>query len=211
MNYRNIEADPGGVVQDDRGILQQELRRRFNAQVQTVKLQLREGLSHVDPLNSSELSNFLDLFDQRLVVAQYEFLDAIALQRGAAADVIVTAEIPAPLNWQQPLQLSGGLATGLGGAHAAQTVVIYTTTTGHLWWKKLVIVTAAGWIAAHFGIPLATAAGILGIFSGAAGYKVIKKSTSSFARKHLRRAVMKRFDKRIALKLQTWAEERIVT
>jgi small basic protein len=188
-----------------------ELGRQFNSQIQKLKLELRHGLAQIDPLNKGELTNLLELFDQRLIVCQYDFLDCLAAVRGSAADVIVNAQVPQPVNLQKPLKAVAGVSAGIGGAHAAQTIVLTTKVLGHLWWQKTVAVTAAAWVAAHLGIPVAAAAATVGVFTGAAGLVTVKKSSANIMRRYLRRTVIRRFDNEVAPKLQAWAEERIAS
>jgi hypothetical protein len=186
----------------------QDLNRKFNSAIAKCRYELENNLACIDVLDKGQLTNVLNVFNQRLLVLQHEFLELAATMQGFASDQTVDVGLSRPSQAKVADWAVGGI-TGGGGAYAASTVAVTTQTVGHLWWAKTVGLTLATVVAGPLGIPAATAALLIGAGGGLASARVANKLFLNMRRKRIRRKVMDAFTQKLEPKLRNWAQGRI--
>ncbi len=65
------------MLQDANDIL-----RQFDGKLETVRFELQNELNKFDPFDKDKLNNFLELFSDRLIIFQHDFMQHLATIRG---------------------------------------------------------------------------------------------------------------------------------
>lgn len=184
-------------------LAREDLMRQFEGGLAKVRYELLKSLAETDPLQRGQLRSVLDLFDQRAVIFQHDFLEGVARARGSVNGdaASVGCKDFAPNRFPE---LALGAATGWG---AMATLAIPAGTKGMLWWKTTV--TVAMVIASALGIPVWMATVLVTGGGGAAGFFGLKKALAGKRRQTIRQAVMAWFDGDVAPALRAWAQERL--
>jgi len=115
--------------------LGQDLSRKFKSALAKCRYELENNLACIDVLDKGQLTNALNVFNQRLIVLQHDFLELIATTQGAVSDNTVKANLSKPSQVKVADWAIGGI-TGGGAAYASSAIVVTTQTIGHLWWAK---------------------------------------------------------------------------
>lgn len=181
-----------------------DLTRQFEAGLAKVRYELQKNLNELDPLQKGRLQSMLDVFSQRLVIFQHDFLEYIARTRGGAGAATHAFTFQAPDPEQIP-EIASSLLAGATGS--LLLVLIPAGTTGHLWWSASVGLGAV--IAGALGWPVWLVVVLLSIGGGAGVFVGVRKALSSKRRSQIRGAVLTWFDTKVTPKLREWAQERI--
>lgn len=185
----------------------EEFIRQFNSGLQKVRFELEKGLAELNPLDYARLSNFLEVFNQRLVVFQYDFLDLVAQARGSVQESTVRLRLKAARSWHKLAGIFGGISGGLLAKVLAEKLKLIAVKTGHLWWQKTVWVSLAAWLAPKLGISVAATAGGIGLVAGIVVGLLIARAVARSEQRRIRQTILTTLSRDIEPKLQAWAKE----
>ena len=181
-----------------------EFFRQFEAGLANLRYELQKNLNEFDPLEKDRLKSMIEVFGQRLIIFQHDFLKYISLIKGGAESTTEEFIFQIPETDQIP-ELAAGILAGSTGS--LLLIIIPAGTTGHLWWATSIGLGAV--IASALGWPVWLVVAVLSIGGGGVVYKGIKNLLAVKRRDKIRGAVVKWFDNDIAPKLREWCKLRI--
>jgi len=178
--------------------------RQFEAGLAKVRYELQKNLHDLDPLEKGRLQSMLQVFGQRLVIFQHDFLEYLARIKGGAKNSTEIFDCRTPEADQIP-EIASALLAGATGS--ILLVVVPAATTGHLWWTASIGLAAVIAAALHWPVWLVVA--VLSIGGGGAMFAGVKKALAEKRREKVRGAVLKWFDAEVTPKLRDWFKCRI--
>ena len=181
-----------------------ECMRQFESGLAKIKYEFVKNLEERDILDQATLDGLLNVYNQRLVIFQHDFLECLSRTMGVTAGKVKEFSFSAP-DYDSIPEIAGGIIAG-GGA-AIMATVIPVATVGHLWWTSSVGLAAVAGTALGIGAGIATA-GIGLLVGGAAGY-AIKKCMENARKKEIKEKLIKYFDNEVTNSLREWAKARI--
>ncbi|MEI8374176.1 MAG: hypothetical protein WCJ35_15235 [Planctomycetota bacterium] len=180
------------------------LMRSFESALEKLKLELQNNLGQVDLLDRRKIEQLLELFNQRFVIAQHEFLDYISRTIGEPTNRIAGFELRSIGSDAIPELAMAAIAGG--GAAILLNVVTFSAAHWIFWTTTT---TAAATVGTILGVSAGIAtAGIGFLVALGAGYGASRMLKGS-RRDRVRSGILKQFDSEAAPKLRAWARERI--
>jgi len=176
-----------------------DLKRQFEAALSRVKFELEKNLTEIDPLDTEKLENMLQIFNQRLIIFQHEFLEHLARLGSAKNNAVEEFKIETP-PWDRIPEMAAAIIAG--GAGGIAMALIPIGTTGFWFWASAV--TAAAATGAALGVPAGIVTAGAGIIIGAGAGVGTAIFLKSKRRKLLRQKILEMFDRDIAPKLREW-------
>ena len=180
-----------------------ELKRQFEAALSRVKYELERNLSEIDLLNTEKLENMLQVFNQRLIIFQHEFIEHITRLGNTTDSSTGEFRVEAP-PWDRIPEIAAAILAGGAGGIAVALIPI---TTGFWLWASTV--TAAAAAGAAIGVPVGVATAGVGIIVGAGVGVCTALVLKKRRRKFIKKRILIVFDKDVAPKLREWAISRI--
>ena len=181
-----------------------ELKRQFEAALSRVKYELERNLSEIDLLNTEKLENMLQVFNQRLIIFQHEFIEHITRLGNTTDSSTGEFRVEAP-PWDRIPEIATAILAGGAGGIAVALIPIGTTG----FWLWATTVTAAAATGAAVGVPAGVATAGVGIIIGAVAGVCTALVLKKRRRKIIKKIILNVFDKDVAPKLREWAISRI--
>lgn len=194
MDYELTTSDPRYI----------ECMRQFESGLAKIKYEFVKNLEERDILDQAALESLLNVYNQRLVIFQHDFLECLSRTMGVTAGTVKEFSFSAP-DYDSVPEIAGGIIAG-GGA-AIMAAVIPVATAGHLWWTSSVVLAAK--VGTVLGIGTGFATGGIGVLVGVAVAYAIKKYKEKNRKKDIREKLTKYFDNEITNSLREWAKNRI--
>ena len=91
------------------------LLRTFDGALEKLKAELQENLGKIDLLDTTRVKHVVELFNQRPVIAQHEFLDYLARTTGEPGGEVDAFELQV-VSPQRIAELAAAILAGGGGA-----------------------------------------------------------------------------------------------
>jgi hypothetical protein len=178
--------------------------RQFDGGLAKLRFEFLKNLAERDPLVHEQLSQMLELFNQRLIVFQHEFLEFLSRAKGGAKthveEFVVSAPPPGRI-----AEMAAAIIAGGGGA-----LLIALIPVGHAgFWIWATTITAAASIGGAIAVPAGAVTAGVGIAIGAAAGIGLALALKPYRRKLIRNVLIKKFDAEIAPRLRDWAIARI--
>ncbi len=196
-------AGDGGWVLQAGDLAGADLMRQFEAALARVRYELLKGLAEIDPLQGDRLRQVLDLFGQRLVLFQHEFLEGLARARGASEED-ARRYCCGDVTFDPRPEAAAGVGAGL---LAMLALGVPAGVKGMLWWKTTVSLAVV--IASALGIPAWLVVPLLTGGGGVVGFFGLRKALAPKRRQRVQQAVVGWFDGEAAPALRAWAGEKI--
>lgn len=184
--------------------LTDDMQRQFESGLAKVRYELQKNLNELDPLQKGRLQSMLEVFSQRLVIFQHDFLEYLARAKGGAKYATQTFTFQTPDPKQIP-EIASSLLAGATGS--LLLVFIPAGTTGHLWWAASIGFGSV--IAGALGWPVWLVVALLSVGGGAGVFVGVRKVLAGKRRNQIRQAVLKWFDTHVTPQLREWSHERI--
>jgi len=179
--------------------------RDFDGGISKLRYELAKNLAETDVLKKEKVENVVSVFNERLSVFQYDFLQMLEQLKGGAPNKTNKYDLEAHSDSHVP-KVVGGIA-GFAAGSILAGVTVTTITTGHLWWQSTQAVSLASWLAGAAGASVDVVSGGLTLGGGIAGAVALNKGVSGMMRKRIRKKIMSEFDTAIVPKLREWASE----
>jgi hypothetical protein len=184
--------------------MQDDAFRQFDGGLAKVRFEFLKNLTETDLLDYNRLSQMLDLFNQRLIVFQHEFLDYLARAKGGAKGQVQEFVVNAPAPGRIA-EMAASILAGGGGA-----LLIALVPVGHTgFWIFATTITAAASVGGALGVPAGAVTAGVGIAVGAGAGIGLALALKPYRRKLIRGVLIKKFDGEIAPRLRDWAKARI--
>jgi hypothetical protein len=184
------------------------LMRTFDAALHRLKAELQKNLDQIDVLDRRRLKAVLELFNQRLIIAQYEFMELLARTVGEPGTEISELELreasPGMLAEVASTILAGG-----GAAAAVQLISITTVASSWYFWTTTTTVSVATIAGGALGVSAIAATAGTAALAGIAGAFIASKLTKGRRRDKVRTKIISQFDSDVVPKLNAWARDRI--
>ena len=173
----------------------------FEAALTKLRFELSKNINAIDVLDREELEKCIDLFNDRLVIFQHDFLKFMQSNKFGSAEKF---EFKLPSK-----ELVKALITGIGTAGLSGLLagLIPVATTG--WWIFSSTVSAATLLGGLLGIPAGPAAMLAGAVIGCVAGFGVAVLTRPQRRKRIREGILKYYDEKVVPKLKTWAKKQI--
>ena len=181
-----------------------DLKRSFKSALDKLRLELQTNLSGTDLLDDDAVKNTLDLFNQRLVIAQNDFLQFLAQAGGSCGgneDRFTLDSVPR--------NLVPELASSILAGGGAVVLVNVLTVSGSSWLFFTTTTTAAAAAGALVGLSATVATAGIGAVAGVGAGVAINKSMKKKRIRKRREAILDAYDSEVTPKLQDWASKRI--
>lgn len=178
-----------------------EVMRQFDAGLAKMRSEVLKNLDGIDLLNHEEAEALVERLNQRLVVAQHDFLDFVNQLSGSSTGKVKSFKLSSAGTTVVP-----EAAAGVVGAGAGATLInlIPWTVPGMLWGTTTTTLATSVGTVLGVGASCATfgASILVGVAAGGALYKY----RLSKRRKYVRDAILASFDEEAVPKLRVWAE-----
>lgn len=181
-----------------------ECMRQFESGLAKIKYEFVKNLEERDILDQAALDGLLNVYNQRLVIFQHDFLECLTRTIGVTPGKVKEYKFSTP-DYDSIPEIAGGIIAG--GGVAIMATVIPVATVGHLWWTSSVGLGAVAGTALGIGAGIATA-GIALLAAGAAAIG-IKKYMENDRKKEIREKLTNYFDNEVTTSLREWAKNRI--
>ncbi len=180
-----------------------ECMRVFESGLAKIKLEFVKNLEERDILDQNTLEGLLNVFNQRLVIFQHEYLEFLSRTLGPTKSNVNDYKFSNP-----DYSMIPELATGiLAGGSTAILVSVIPVTTGPWYWTSTV--TAASALGAKIGVAGGIVTAALGVAVGAGiGYGINQYMKDS-RKKEAKEKLIKYFDEDLKNSLRNWARDRI--
>jgi len=179
-----------------------EIMRQFDAGLEKLRIEVLTNLDRVNLLDEEEATSLVERLNQRLVVAQHDFLDYVGRLSGGALGGVQRFELSPAGTTTLP-----EAAAGVFGATAGAALVnlISWTVPGWLWGTTTTTLAAGIGTALGVGASVVTlgAAAVVGVAAGGAIYVARLRARRNFVRTSL----LKSFDEDAVPKLRDWARQ----
>jgi hypothetical protein len=178
-----------------------EIMRQFDSGLEKLRIEILKNLDGTDLLNQEAVHSLVARLNQRLVVAQHDFLDFVNRISGGSSASIHRFEL-SPIG----TDVAPEVVTGLVGAGAGAVLVnvITLTTPGWLWASTT---TLGATIATALGVGAGVVTLGVGAIAGAAAAGGIYAMRKRERRKIVRESILKSFDDAVVPRLRTWARQ----
>jgi hypothetical protein len=180
------------------------LLRTFDGALEKLKAELQENLGRIDVLNATQVKHALELFSQRLIIAQHDFLEYLARTIGEPGGKVDAFDLQ-DVSSQRIPELAAAILAGGGGAFLVH-LITFTSTT---WLIHATTISLATIIGGAVGVSTGIATAGIGLAAGAvAGYAVAKGLRNRRAEAN-RSRITGNFDSMVMPALRQWAKKRI--
>jgi hypothetical protein len=178
-----------------------EVLRQFDAGIAKLRSEVLKNLDSVDVLDKDAARGLVDRLNQRLVVAQHEFLDFVSRVTGSSHGDVEEFELSSSDGNLLPEFAAGAMGAGTG---AILVNLIAWTVPGWLWGTTTTLATA---VATAIGVGASAvtlgAAAVAGVAVGSALYAYRLRQR----RKYVRDSILEAFDEDAVPKLRAWASQ----
>lgn len=179
----------------------EEVMRQFDAGLEKLRIEVLKNLDSTDLLDQEAVQSLVARLNQRLVVAQHDFLDFVNRISGGSSAAINRFELSPVGTDVAPEVVSGIVGAGAG---AVLVNVITLTTPGWLWASTT---TLSATIATALGVGASIVTLGVGAVAGAAAAGGIYAMRKRERRKIVRESILKSFDETAVPRLRAWARD----
>lgn len=203
MNIKQKEKlEEARIIARKKMELRNDCLREFDSALVKMRVELENGLNTIDVLDKNQLKNTLEIFNQRLVIFQHDFLRY--LKDIFASSIPNTTN---PFNLRQPgkielQEMYAALTAGGGSALLVSLVTVQTTT----WLVVTTEVSLAALIGTTLGVSAGVATAGVGLVAGAAAGIAWAKLTRNKRRTKLKDVILKKYTDEVENKLRKWAD-----
>ncbi len=177
-----------------------EILRQFESGLEKLRIEVLKNIDSIDLLDQQQVHSLIERLNQRLVVAQHDFLDFVSRVSGGTTSSVERPSLRASRTTKIPEAAAGVLGASAG---AILVNAVTLTTPGLLWGATTT--TIAGTAAAAIGVSTAVvtlgAGVVVGLAAGGAIYAARLKSR----RQKIRKGILRSFDEEAVPKLREWA------
>ena len=177
-----------------------EILRQFESGLEKLRIEVLKNIDSIDLLDQQQVLSLVERLNQRLVVAQHDFLDFVSRISGGATSSVERPSLHASRTTNMPEAAAGVLGASAG---AILVNAVPWTTAGLLWGTTTT--TIAGAAAAAIGVPIAVVTLGTGVVVGLAAGGAIYAARLKSRRQKIRKGILRSFDEEAVPKLREWA------
>lgn len=181
-----------------------DLKRTFKAALAKLRLELQSNLDQIDVLDSDKVESTLELFNQRLVIAQNDFLQYLSQVAGDSGDASEEFKLRAVAANMVP-----ELATSVLAGGGAAVLVNVLTFSGTSWLFMTTTTSAATLIGGFIGVSAGVATAGIGAAAGVGAGLALRQSMKKKRRKKIKESILDSFDNEVVPRLDVWADNHI--
>ena len=180
------------------------LKLSFKLALAKLRLELQRNLDQIDVLDSNKAESTLELFNQRLVIAQNDFLQYLSQVAGGSGDASGEFELQVVSANKVP-----ELATMVLAGGGAAVLVNLITFSGTSWLFMTTTTSAATLIGGVVGVSAGVATAGIGAAAGLAAGVALNQAMKTKRRKKIKQSILESFDKYVVPQLDSWANDHI--
>ncbi|MDC3255785.1 hypothetical protein OAU93_00120 [bacterium] len=169
-----------------------------------LRLELQTNLDQIDVLDSNKAESTLELFNQRLVIAQNDFLQYLSQVAGGSGDASGEFKLQVVSANKVP-----ELATMVLAGGGAAVLVNLITFSGTSWLFMTTTTSAATLIGGVVGVSAGVATAGIGAAAGLGAGVALNQAMKTKRRKKIKQSILESFDKYVVPQLDSWANDHI--
>jgi len=183
---------------------QKAFEHSFQSALAKLRLELLSNIEQIDVLDDAKLQSTLKLFNQRLIIAQNDFIQFLYQASGKTAAPSSAFKLSSVPEKKVP-----ELATTILAGGTAAVLVNLITFTGSSWLFFTTSTSAATILGGLAGVSTGVATLGLGAVAGLAAGLALNKAMKKRRSEKIRNRIMHNFDDQVVEQLNKWSRDQI--